>query len=165
MDAAIRKELAQLGDKNRFRFSGEFIKYGYKNSGGGGHFLPTILLGNVRLIRDDKAPLVVTSHLWFNLTKGFKNLGILIPDETVSFNGRVAKYKKGYEGTRTDINKPVTYDYDIIRPTKIKLEKCLISDSNSRTFWSGKNWQICNKIYEMYSEDYLRRNIFQPYTT
>lgn len=137
MNSAIRKELAQLGDKSRFRFSGKFIKYGFKNSGGG-HFLPTILLSNVQLIKEDKASLVVTSHLWFNLTKGFKNLGILIPDKTVSFNGRVAKYKKGYEDIRTDINKPVTYDYDIIRPTKIKLEKCLINDSNSQKFWSEK---------------------------
>lgn len=160
MDEQFRKKLQHLGNKKRFRFSGKFIKYGFKYTDyRKTHAVPTILLGDIKLIQND---ILLTDHLWFNLTKGFKHIGILRINDLVSFNGRIATYTKGYQGWNTDIKKPIKTDYDIERPTKIKLET-VISATATRSFWIDEDWKICNQIYDTYSESYESRNIFKPY--
>ena len=63
-------------DHQWHKFSGRFIKYGFKyNDFQKKYASPTILLGNIKLITGDET-LDLTDHLWFNLTKGFKKLGV-----------------------------------------------------------------------------------------
>jgi len=163
MDSDIRAELKNLGKDTRFRFSGNFIKYGFKYADRNKvHAVPTILLGNIHLIKDDGKQILLTDHLWFNLTKGFKELGILHVGETVSFNGRIAEYTKGYQGSDDSIHKPVKVDYNIERPTKVKLDISLYSQN---MLWPTENWELCNKIYDMYFDDYKSRNIAMPYSS
>lgn len=68
--------LADIGKERRFTFHGEFKKYGFKyNDHNKKYAAPTILLTNIQLITPAKA-IPMTDHLWFNLTKGFKSLGV-----------------------------------------------------------------------------------------
>lgn len=53
-------------------------------------------------------------------------------------------------------------DYKLERPSKVALTKSLIDDSQ-RKVWPELNWQVCNDIYDMYAEDYLKRGIAKPY--
>jgi len=162
MASAIRNELKELGTQTRFRFSGKFVKYGFKYKDyRKTHAAPTILLQEITLLKDtDK--ILITDHLWFNLTKGFKKLGILQKNELVSFNGRITKYTKGYQGYRDDIKKPIIIDYGIERPTKITLDQA-IDSTIVREQWNKKDWEICNDIYDMYAHSYESRNIVRPY--
>lgn len=61
----MRKELKMIGPKDRHIFTATFIRFGFRDGYKG--FVETILLQDVLL--DGK---VVTDHLWFDLTKGFK---------------------------------------------------------------------------------------------
>jgi len=74
----------------------------------------------------------------------------------VSFNGRVAPYKKGYYTSSQKV------DYKLRFPTKVALLEPMI-DLSQRKLWPDNNWEICNEIYEMYEEDYLKRDIGKPY--
>lgn len=165
MSTEIREKLEQLGSKSRFKFSGKFIKYGFKYSDHNKtHAAPTILLGDIKLIVIDDE-IVMTDHLWFNLTKGFKSLGILTENDIVSFYGRITNYTKGYQGIRPGINKPIHTDYKIERPSKVKLE--LDHDfEKAKHFkeWPDTNWKLCNMIYDMYLADYRKRGILKPYS-
>ncbi|MOA55104.1 hypothetical protein D3C78_1788350 [compost metagenome] len=62
---------------------------------------------------------LATDHLWFNLTKGFKDLR-LQPGDRVQFDARAKPYTKGYKGKRKSINKPVQDDYKLSHPTKVR---------------------------------------------
>lgn len=94
----MRKELKMIGSKDRHIFTAE-----------------TILLQDVLL--NGK---VVTDHLWFDLTKGFKSAD-LSPGDVVEFCARVSVYEKGYKGYRNDVfDRPIEKDYRLSRPTKIK---------------------------------------------
>ncbi|MQS75325.1 hypothetical protein FHL06_02810 [Lactobacillus halodurans] len=158
MSQKQRTKLAELGNEQRFTFNGRFKKYGFKYKDyRKNHAVPTLLLTNIELLTDNKK-LNVADHLWFNLTKGFKSLGILKIGDVVQFNGRIASYTKGYQGFRPDINKSITLDYGITRPIKVSL---LIPDKHIP--WTGENWEICNQIYDMYLSDYNARNIGKPY--
>ena len=84
-------------------------------------------------------------------------MGVLHKDEIVSFNGRVAPYKKGYYASRQKV------DYKLRFPTKVALSQPLI-DLSQRKSWPDSNWEICNDIYKMYEEDYLKRDIGKPYS-
>ena len=106
-----------LGDMNgrRLRFQGIFRRYGIKTSYSiqqpMGFAKRTILLTDVK--RNGR---VITDHLWFNLTKGFENLGELTEGDIIQFHARVRTYLKGYGGYD---NKEL--DYKLSHPTKIKL--------------------------------------------
>lgn len=153
----MRTKLKELGSEKRYRYTGKFAKYGFKYSDWGKiHAKPTMILKDIKLIDENNEETLVADHIWLNLTIGFKKLGILVEGEIVSFNGRVTTYKKGYYLG----NKKV--DYKLERPSKVDLEKSLI-DSAQRELWPEVNWKICNDIFEMYSEDYLRRGIVKPY--
>jgi len=98
------------------RFCGEFVRTGRKRTRGwgptGDGTVPTILLRNVR--RHDTG-LVVTDHLWFNLTQGFEDADVktCCAGEVIAFDARIDDYIKGYERD--------SYDYKLSRPTKIKI--------------------------------------------
>ncbi|MCH4165765.1 MAG: hypothetical protein ABF679_04545 [Lentilactobacillus diolivorans] len=158
MTSKMRTKLREKGSKNRCYFSGEFKKYGFKYSDRNkSHALPTILLMNIK----DEQHQLLTDHLWFNVTKGFRSLGILQLGDQVSFNGRVKPYKKGYQGRRKGIQREIQIDYKIDRPTQVKL---IVSVHNfERDQFLSENWKMCNQIYEMYKSDYQLRGIPLPY--
>lgn len=106
-----RKHLARLGSHDRHRFQGTFERYGLKSGYRGQEI--TLLLREVRLLRDNR---LMTDHLWFNLTKGFRQLGQLQRGDVVQFDGRVNSYLKGYQ---TELLTEATIDYQLSWPTKI----------------------------------------------
>lgn len=62
---------------------------------------------------------LLTDHLWFNYGKGFQQLGKLVNGDRIQFNGRISTYDKtcySTQGVRFKVE-----DYQIARPTKIKL--------------------------------------------
>jgi len=106
------REVLKESDGERMTFTGTIGRYGGK---GGGKY--TILMLDVH--HTDGRP--VTDHVWFNLTKGFKDLR-LQPGEKVKFDARVKPYTKGYKGTRKKIDRPVSDDYKLSHPTRISRE-------------------------------------------
>lgn len=112
----MRIELKKIGSNQRHTFYGTFERYGIKNGYKGP--IKTVLLTNI----EDDSNKIITTHLWFNLTKGFKKLN-LKPGDKVRFNGRIKPYLKGYKGNRLDIYAPIEMDYLIYYPTKIEIIK------------------------------------------
>ena len=100
----------------RHIFYGTFARYGVKSGYKGP--IKTVLLENIENDNNE----LITSHLWFNLTKGFKNLN-LVPGDKVKFNGRIKPYIKGYMGRRTDVFVPIEKDYSICYPSQIEIVK------------------------------------------
>ena len=88
------------------------MRFGLKNGWTGE--VPTVLLKDVRF--GDK---VVCDHLWFTLGKQFGNLDLQCGD-LVEFTARVDSYEKGYKGYRDDVYKPVSTDWKLTRPTKMR---------------------------------------------
>ncbi|KRK39436.1 hypothetical protein [Loigolactobacillus bifermentans] len=113
----MRQQLGALGAAERHQFVGTFKRYGFKTDYG--HAKPTLLLVDVTLLPDQW----LTDHAWFNLTKGFATLGQLQSGDQVQFNGRVARYQKGYRGHNFERRQaaPLRWDYKIERPTKVQL--------------------------------------------
>jgi hypothetical protein len=109
----MRKELKKI-DQQRELFRGVFKRYGLK-SGYKGASTETILLA---AIRDGNGNLIC-DHLWFNMTKGFQQLGTLKEGDMVQFEARVKKYRKGYVNQRAGIDQS-TFDYKLSHPTRIE---------------------------------------------
>lgn len=84
----MRKELKMIGSKERHVFTATFIRFGFRDGYKGP--VRTILLQDVLLNGE-----VVTDHLWFDLTKGFKSADLL-PGDVVELCARVSIYEKGY---------------------------------------------------------------------
>ncbi len=110
-----RKKLKFIGDNERHTFVGTFERYGSKKNY---HGFPetTILLKNIKM-KDTKE--IITDHLWFNFTKGFRGLGNMETGELIQFNARVKPYVKGYQGYREEIARGVSVDYKLSHPNKI----------------------------------------------
>jgi len=108
----MRKALKKI-EEQRDVFRGIFSKYGSKTNYRGPS-TETILLVEIR----DANGALVSDHLWFNLTKGFEQLGHLRPGEVVQFEARVKKYEKGYVNRRAGIDQRKA-DYKLSHPTKI----------------------------------------------
>jgi|688.fasta_scaffold1162972_1 hypothetical protein len=112
----MRKEFKAIRNQ-RNRFTGIFNRYGTKSNW---HGFPetTILLKNIT----DSAGKVMTDHLWFNLTKGFQDLGDLKEGDIISFDARVKGYHKGYQGRMGYETGQFysEYDYKLSFPTKIE---------------------------------------------
>jgi hypothetical protein len=108
----LRKALKQI-DGCRRTFSGTVSRTATKTSFG--YTKKTLLLVDLK----DSKGVVITDHLWFNLTKGFERLGLVVGD-IVQFDARVKEYVKGYQGHRWDVDKPVEIDYKLSHPTKIE---------------------------------------------
>lgn len=109
----MRQALKKI-DEQRELFRGVFQKYGLK-SGYKGHSTETILLVDIR----DCDGNLICDHLWFNMTKGFEQLGALRKGDVIQFEARVKKYRKGYVNQRAGIDQSRT-DYKLSHPTKIE---------------------------------------------
>lgn len=109
----MRRKLKEK-ENSRETFTGEFEKYGWKT----GYTYPerTILLLNIKSENGEN----VADHLWFNLTKGFAELGELKKGDLIRFKARVKRYTKGYKGYREDIYKPIETDYKLSHPSKVE---------------------------------------------
>ncbi len=111
----MRHDLRKI-DNIRSKFKGTFVRYGKKYFGV--HETTTLLFSNITAIDTGQ---IMTDHLWFNLTEGFRGLGELNPGDTIRFEARVTKYVKGYRGYREDVyDKPVEVDYKLSHPTKVQ---------------------------------------------
>lgn len=146
----MRKKLAEISNDERHRFLAEFKRYGTKkNNYNESHSSPTILLVHVKMLDKSSHTLIpVASHIWLNLTQGFKSLGLLKEHEIVSFDGRIEPYMKGYEHNDDDLY--LNLDFGIERPTKVKLEKSLVnSDERKGMFLDDSS--ASEKIQEMNS--------------
>lgn len=113
----MRKILGDLGSQKRHTFQAVFGKYGYKryhDEVRGILYSPTMMVRKLTIVDDPAQPQLLSDHLWFNLTKGFAQLGLLKEGDKLQFNGRVAEYSKGF------INKDKK-DYELSYPTKIQL--------------------------------------------
>jgi hypothetical protein len=76
--------------KERSSYTGTFDSYGDKLVKAGKGKVTTLCLVDIT----DQHGKVVTDHLWFNNTAGFKRLGWLRKGAVVGFNARVKVYKK-----------------------------------------------------------------------
>ena len=109
MRAALKKI-----EEQREAFIGVFSKYGLKTNYRGSS-TETLLLLQIR----DQSGDFVCDHLWFNLTKGFAELGTLKQGDRIRFQARVKKYKKGYVNRQAGIDQS-KFDYKLSHPTKIE---------------------------------------------
>lgn len=107
----MRKDLLNIGSEQRGVFTGRFERKGIKSFKD--HYSETILLLDIR----DSSGEQVTDHLWFNMTKGFRNLGTLEQGMIIQFEARVAEYYKGYVGYEGWEREK---DYKLSHPTKCK---------------------------------------------
>ena len=115
MTTVYRKSLKNVGSEERHTFRGTFVRTGSK----GGHTRITVLLEDVRRKGSNK---ILTDHIWFNYTEGFKKLGLECGDE-VEFDARVQEYKKGYWGDdekKAKKRPPASISYKLSHPTKIR---------------------------------------------
>ena len=109
----MRKELENIEDI-RGTFTEVFVRKGTKSGYKGP--LPTLLLKDVRDINGK----YITDHLWFNYTKGFEKLGELKEGDKIQFDARSKVCEKGYKGYRMDVYNPITIDYKLSHPSKVK---------------------------------------------
>jgi hypothetical protein len=109
MRAALKKI-----EEQREVFTGVFSKYGLKTNYRGPS-TETLLLVQIR----DQQGNLICDHLWFNLTKGFEQVGQLKQGDAVRFEARVKKYKKGYFNRQAGIDQ-TKVDYKLSHPTKIE---------------------------------------------
>ena len=113
----MRKEIKNIGKEKSHTFTAVFERTGWKS--GYKCDLQTVLLTSISM--NGK---IVADHLWFNLTKGFKDADMK-PGDIVEFQARVASYTKGYKGYKEDVYVPIEKDYKLERPTRIKvLRRC-----------------------------------------
>lgn len=112
-DQGVRTKLERI-EEERDSFYGIFKRCGRASNG-----KLTVLMVDVR----NKHGNLIADHVWFNLTKGFKDIGFMSPGEMLRFDARVKQYEKGYKGQKDDIlarNGGVKYDYKLSHPSQIK---------------------------------------------
>ena len=133
MTKVYRENLKNLGNDERYTFRGIFVRTGSK----GGHTRLTVLLEDVRRKGSSK---ILTDHVWFNLTDGFKKLN-LEPGEEVEFDARVKEYKKGYWGDneRKAKKRPeASISYKLSNTSKIRRTGNKKSIRNLESNWKKK---------------------------
>lgn len=108
-----RHKLAEMSGERK-QFVGTFVRTGVKDGYKGP--LETVLLRDIKHGEE-----VVTDHLWFNRTKGFRQAGLKAGDR-VQFSARCEDYVKGYLGRDEErqIMYPPTRDWHLCYPTRIK---------------------------------------------
>ncbi|MFT8411046.1 MAG: hypothetical protein ABF743_00590 [Schleiferilactobacillus perolens] len=140
----MRKNFQAVGSEHRHTFTATFERTGYKTTElrSKTYYQPTILVNDVM----DADGNQLTDHLWFNYTLGFQQLGHLEKGDRLQFDGRVSTYTKGYLGRDTYLSEthPVTTDYKIERPTKIKL----LGVSEPREPLPKENWDLVQMIMQ-----------------
>jgi hypothetical protein len=110
MRTGLKKELGQ-----RKKFKGIFVRTGRK-SGFNGYSQETILLKDITNLEHG---VVVTDHLWLNLTKGFEALKVK-EGMTLEFEARIKEYTKGYVNKHYKIDHQKK-DYKLSHPTKFRI--------------------------------------------
>lgn len=138
VERTVREKLGNKEGK-RESFYGKFERVGRKRGKQSGL---TFLLVDVR----SKGGQVVTDHLWFNLTEGFKKLGHVEPGELIQFDARVVTYEKGYIGNRPDkvdeSKLGLSEDFKLSHPTNFRRflgeEGQRVSTSNAKHKKLGK---------------------------
>ena len=100
-------------ENERQIFTGTFVRFGEKTGYKGP--VSTVLLKD---IHGDSGQ-ILTDHLWFNLTKGFKALRMK-ENDIIEFHARVKRYVKGYQGHREGVYTPVEMDYKLSHPNKLR---------------------------------------------
>lgn len=110
MRTELKKEVG-----NRKKFKGTFIRIGRK-TGFKGYSQETILLKN---IIDPENGLLITDHIWLNLTRGFE-VAEIKEGMLVEFEARIKLYTKGYVNNRYKTDHQKT-DYKLSHPTKFKI--------------------------------------------
>ena len=113
----MRRVLNSIGSEERHTFQANFGKYGYKRYHDpirGELYSPTMVVRNLEMVDDPENPQIISDHLWLNLTKGFKDLGLLKEGDRIQFDGRVSEYSKGFI-------KKDKKDYELTYPTKVQL--------------------------------------------
>ena len=110
----VRKLLKSMGTDKRYTFTAIVEKFSLKN---GFRNLPlrTILLTEVRY--EEK---LVTDHVWLTCGRRIYS-AILMPGDLIQLDARIKEYEKGYKGRREDVYKPISRDYCLSYPTKIKV--------------------------------------------
>lgn len=113
----MRQGLEKINGK-RDIFTGIFERYGTKTNFKG-YNEKTILLKDIKRGSKD----IITDHVWFSMTKGFKALGELKEGDIIEFNARVREYRKGYKGYREEaqFEHPIEIDYRLSHPSKIRI--------------------------------------------
>lgn len=113
----MREKLRELGNEERYTFSGEFVRFGTKPAFKGPFPIKTVIFANVK----DENGNLVADHIWFTCTKGFEACNLQEGD-IVQFDARVGVYEKGYAGRRCiETYKPIELDYNLKYPTKISV--------------------------------------------
>lgn len=110
----MRKKLSKINGE-RTKFFGKFERIGSKSGWKGKE--KTVLIKDI----SDQYGTSVADHIWFNYTKGFQNI-YLNNGDLLEFEARVKEYEKGYKGSRLDVDAPVSRDYKLSHPSKIR--KC-----------------------------------------
>ena len=99
-------------------FQGQVDRFGAKRAFRGPDQM-TLMLKDVK----DASGVIVADHLWMVVGARLQALSPQIGDEIV-FEARVTEYEKGYKGYREDAYSPISIDYRLSNPTKIrKVEK------------------------------------------
>jgi len=99
---------------HRMRYTGIFVRFGKKKGFQGRAPSKTLLLKDVK----NSLGKIVTGHLWFNYTKGFQELGPLLPGDIIAFEARAKPYIKGYVGPGIDEREA---DFRLSNPTNIRI--------------------------------------------
>ena len=110
----MRESLKKLGDDKRHTFTAIVGRFSLK-TGFRGLPLKTIMLLKVKC-----DGVVVASHVWLTFGRRFHS-AVLLPGDLIQFDARVKQYEKGYKGRKLDVYKPVSKDYGLSYPTKIKV--------------------------------------------
>jgi hypothetical protein len=121
-----RTELKKIVEV-RGRFRGTFARMGSKHAYRGPD-LPTVLLQTIIEVQTGR---VVSDHLWMNYTEGFKAIAPLVEGDVIEFEARVKPYEKGYKGRREEVWKPVTIDYKLSHPTRIRKVSGEVKEDNT----------------------------------
>jgi hypothetical protein len=98
----IREGLADH-ENDRAEFIGNFKRIGGKPGG------LTVLLTDIHYPGGD----IVSDHSWFNLTKGFSDLGHLEEGDQIQFGARIKRYEKSKNGVKS-------YDYKLSHPSNVR---------------------------------------------
>lgn len=108
----MREEVKRLGNDDRKRFKATVKRFG---TSGGLHPKRTIMIADVVY-----EGVIITDHLWFNMSKFWKNVKV---GDMIEFDARVKSYTKGYKGYNIEkqIRSPIVEDWKLAFPTKLSI--------------------------------------------
>lgn len=137
----MRKELKNLGSEARFRYKATVGRMGIKSNNFKGFPERTILLKN---LIEESSKKLVTNHIWFTVGKTLRELNLKEGDE-ISFEARVAPYRKGYRKDKTDYKLNRMTQISVIRQNR-ELKENEITSATEPTF---------NELFEAQAKHYM----------